>query len=93
MQRQTQIKTDILLQINIPSCSNQDGGLRGDGFSWYSDEDISRNEQQEREKKPEWQTVSHKRKGITRKNQLKQRNKIIPPTGMNHSPTCTAMMI
>jgi hypothetical protein len=36
----------ILLQNNIPSCSNQDGGLRGDGFSWYSDEDISENEQE-----------------------------------------------
>jgi hypothetical protein len=33
-------QTDILLQNNIPSCSNQDGGFRGDGFSWYSDEDI-----------------------------------------------------
>jgi hypothetical protein len=48
-----------LLQNNIPSCRNQDGGLRGDRFSWYSDEDISENEQ-EIEKKPEWQTVSHK---------------------------------
>jgi hypothetical protein len=27
---------DILLQNNIPSC-----GLRDNGFSWYSDEDIS----------------------------------------------------
>jgi hypothetical protein len=53
---------DILLQNNIPSCSNQDGGLRGDGFSWYSDEDFKENEQQEREKNPEWQTVSHKGK-------------------------------
>jgi hypothetical protein len=39
-------KADILLQNNIPSCSNQDSGLRGDGFSWYSDEDISENEQE-----------------------------------------------
>jgi hypothetical protein len=29
----------------------QDGELRGDGFSWYSDEDISENKQ-EIEKKP-----------------------------------------
>jgi hypothetical protein len=56
----------ILLQNNIPSCSNQDGGLRGDGFSSYSDEDISENEQQEIEKKSEWQTGSHKRKRISR---------------------------
>jgi nicotinamide mononucleotide adenylyltransferase len=28
------IQADILLQNNIPSCRNQDGGLRGDGFSW-----------------------------------------------------------
>jgi hypothetical protein len=34
------------------SCSNQNGGLRGDSFSWYSDEDMSGNEQ-EIEKKPE----------------------------------------
>jgi hypothetical protein len=34
-------QADILLQNNIPSCSNQDGGLHGDGFSWYSDEDIT----------------------------------------------------
>jgi hypothetical protein len=59
-------KADILLQNNIPSCSNQDGGLRGDGFSWYSDEDISENEQQETENKSEWQTVSHKRERIGR---------------------------
>jgi hypothetical protein len=43
---------DILLQNYIPSCSNQDGELRGDGCSWYSDEDISENEQQEIGKKP-----------------------------------------
>jgi hypothetical protein len=36
---------DILLQNNIPSCTNQDGGLCEDGFNWYSDEDISGNEQ------------------------------------------------
>jgi hypothetical protein len=42
-------QADILLQHNRGSCNNQDGGLRGDGFSWYSDEeDISENEQQER---------------------------------------------
>jgi hypothetical protein len=36
-----------------PSCSNQGGGLCGDGFSWYSDEeDISENEQQEIYKNP-----------------------------------------
>jgi hypothetical protein len=38
------IEADIILQNNIPSCSNQEGALRGDGFSWYSDEDISENE-------------------------------------------------
>jgi hypothetical protein len=43
-------QADILLQNNIPSCINQDGGLRGDGFNWYSDEDTSENEQQEIEK-------------------------------------------
>jgi hypothetical protein len=37
-------QADILLQNNIPSCSNQAGGLRRDGFNWYSDEDISENE-------------------------------------------------
>jgi hypothetical protein len=58
-------QADILLQFNIPSCRNQDGGLHGDGFSWYSDEDISENEQ-EIEKKPERQTVSHKRNRISR---------------------------
>jgi hypothetical protein len=59
-------KADILLQNNIPSRSNQDGGLRGDGFSWYSDEDINENEQNEIEKKSEWQTVRHKRERIIR---------------------------
>jgi hypothetical protein len=59
-------EANILLQNNIPSCSNQDGGLRGDGFSWYSDEDINENEQQKIEKKTEWQTVSHKRKRKSR---------------------------
>jgi hypothetical protein len=34
---------DILLQNNTPSCSNQDGGLREDGFSRHSDEDNSEN--------------------------------------------------
>jgi hypothetical protein len=36
-------QADILLQNNIPSCSNQDGGLRGNGFSWYKHEDTSEN--------------------------------------------------
>jgi hypothetical protein len=35
-------QADILLQNNIPSCRNQDGGLRGDGFSWYSHKDINK---------------------------------------------------
>jgi hypothetical protein len=52
--------------FNIPSCCNQDGGLRGDGLSCYSDEDISENEQQEIEKKENCKTVTHKRKGINR---------------------------
>jgi hypothetical protein len=43
-------QADILLQNNIPSYSNQDGELRGDGSSWYSDEDIGENAQQETEK-------------------------------------------
>jgi hypothetical protein len=55
-------QADILLQNKIPSCSNQDGGLRGDRFSWYSDVDISENGQQEIGKKTKWQTVSHKRR-------------------------------
>jgi hypothetical protein len=59
-------QANILLQNNIPPCRNQDGGLYGDGFNWYSNEDISENEQQEIEKKPEWQTVSHKCKRISR---------------------------
>jgi hypothetical protein len=42
-------QADILLQNNIPSCSNKDGGLCGDGFSWYSDEDIEN--EQERDKR------------------------------------------
>jgi hypothetical protein len=42
-----------LLQNNIPSCSNQDGGLLADRFIWYSDEDISENEQQEIEINPD----------------------------------------
>jgi hypothetical protein len=46
------VQADIVIQNNIPSCSNQDGGLLGDGFSWYSDEDNSENEQPEIEKKP-----------------------------------------
>jgi hypothetical protein len=37
-------EADISQQSNIPSCSNLDGGLRGDGFRWYSDEDIRENE-------------------------------------------------
>jgi hypothetical protein len=51
-QTQTQIKPTYYSKSNIPSCSNQDGGPRGDGFSWYIDEDISESEQQEREKEP-----------------------------------------
>jgi hypothetical protein len=58
-------QVDFLLQNKIPSCSNQGGGLCGDGFSWYSNEDISKNEQQE-SKKPEWQTVNRKHKRISR---------------------------
>jgi hypothetical protein len=54
------IQADMLLLNNIPSCSNQDGGLREDGFSLYTDEGISENEQHELEKEPEWQSVSHK---------------------------------
>jgi hypothetical protein len=42
----------MLLLNNIPSCSNQEGGLRGGGFNLYSDEDISENEQQEIERNP-----------------------------------------
>jgi hypothetical protein len=61
-------QANILLQNNRPSRSNQDRGLRGDHFSWYRDEDVSENEQQEIEKCPEWQTVSHKRKRISRQN-------------------------
>jgi hypothetical protein len=58
-------QADILLQNNIPPYSNQDGGLRGDGFSWYSDEYNIENKQ-EIVKQPEWQTVSHKPKRISR---------------------------
>jgi hypothetical protein len=59
-------QANILLQNNTRSCSNQDGGVRGDDFSWFSDEDIRENEQQELEKKSEWQTVSHNCKRINR---------------------------
>jgi hypothetical protein len=45
-------QADILFQNNTPSYSNQEGGLRGDGFDWYSDEGIRNNEQQEIEKNP-----------------------------------------
>jgi hypothetical protein len=53
-------QADILLQNNIPSCSNQDGELCGDDFSWYSDEDIKENKQQEIEQKPSGKPLSHK---------------------------------
>jgi hypothetical protein len=45
-------EAEILLQNNILACSNQENELRNDGFSWYSHENISENEQQEIEKKP-----------------------------------------
>jgi hypothetical protein len=34
-------QADILLQNNLPSCSKQDSGLREEGFTWNSNEDIS----------------------------------------------------
>jgi hypothetical protein len=43
-------QANILLQNDISSCSKQDGVLHRNRFSWYSDEDISGNEQQEIEK-------------------------------------------
>jgi hypothetical protein len=49
MQMQTN-QADILFQNNTKSSSNQNGGLRGDGLSRHSDEDISESEQREIEK-------------------------------------------
>jgi hypothetical protein len=48
MQKQTQSKPTYYSK----TIYHQGGGFRRDRFSWYSDEDISENEQQWIEKKP-----------------------------------------
>jgi hypothetical protein len=64
MSNSNTVQANILLQINITSCSNPEGRLREDGFSGYSDEDISEKWTTRDRKETEWQTVSNKRKRI-----------------------------
>jgi hypothetical protein len=66
----------MLLQNNIPSCSKQASGLNDDGFSWYSDEENSENEQKVLERIPAWQTVRHKRKRLTRQKPAEREEQI-----------------
>jgi hypothetical protein len=71
-------EADILLQNNITSCNNQEGGLRGDCFSWHSDEDISENEQQEIQTK-----IKIARSTLTHP-KIISRRKILPSQNCRH---------